>query len=260
MITRAELQSCMVEVLLATAGVRALALGGSDATGRTDEWSDLDLSVVVDDDAIEATFERVEAALLSLSPIRARLRIPEPAWHGFSQEFYALEDAPETLMVDLALIPVSLPAERRMLERERHGDCQVLHDPDGMLTAVPLDRPALAERAAGHLATLRARTALFAHMPQKALSRGHLADAVTAYQGFVLRPLIDVLRLRHAPERYDFGARYLDRDLPAEVGARLDRLCLPGDREQLAAAIAEGRGWLAEELAAFDAGDWSVAL
>ncbi|MDF1800304.1 MAG: nucleotidyltransferase domain-containing protein [Planctomycetota bacterium] len=260
MITRAELQACLVGVLGTSPGVRALALGGSDATGRTDGWSDLDLSVVVEDEAIEATFERVEGALLRLSPIRARLRIPEPAWHGFSQEFFALEDAPETLMVDLALIPASLPAERRMLERERHGDYQVVLDPEGLFTARPLDRPALAERAAAHLASLRARSALFGHMPQKALFRGHLADAVTAYQGFVLRPLIDLLRLRHAPERYDFGARYLDRDLPAETGARLDRLCLPGDPEQLGLAIAEARGWLAEELAALDAGDWSVAL
>jgi len=32
-----------------------------------------------------------------------------------------------------------------------------------------------------------------------------------------LAPLIELMRIRHCPDRFDFGPRYLDRDLPAEL-------------------------------------------
>ena len=60
----------VVEVLRAAleplAFVNAAWLGGSDAFGRADELSDVDLEVDVDDGQVAATFGAVEAALADM--------------------------------------------------------------------------------------------------------------------------------------------------------------------------------------------------
>ncbi len=65
----------------------ALALwqGGSAASGYTDEWSDIDIHVIVQDNCIEETFDIVETSLKTISNITFKYRIPEPTWHGHSQ-------------------------------------------------------------------------------------------------------------------------------------------------------------------------------
>ena len=62
----------------------------------------------------------------------------------------------------------------------------------------------------------------------RAVRRGLVAEAAVAYR----------VRLaggsggawwasEHDPDRFDFGARYLDRDLPAELRAEVEALALP---------------------------------
>ena len=91
----------VVEVLRAAlqplSWVNAAWLGGSDAFGRADELSDVDLEVDVDDGYVAATFGAVEAALAAASPIVARLVLPMPTWHGHAQRFYRLRDTAETI-------------------------------------------------------------------------------------------------------------------------------------------------------------------
>ena len=48
----------------------------------------------------------------------------------------------------------------------------------------------------------------------KAIRRGHQAEALAAYWATTLKPLAELLRMRHSPARWDFGMRYMDRDLP----------------------------------------------
>jgi len=62
---------------------RVLAMweGGSAAFGRLDAWSDLDIVLLVDDDATESTLVALESTLASLSPISLRHRLAQPTWH-----------------------------------------------------------------------------------------------------------------------------------------------------------------------------------
>src|SRR4029450_13715439 len=58
------------------AWVNAAWLGGSDAFGRADELSDVDLQVDLDDGHVAATFRAGEAGLGAASPTVARLGVP----------------------------------------------------------------------------------------------------------------------------------------------------------------------------------------
>jgi predicted nucleotidyltransferase len=255
---RAELIARLERALRSTPGVRAIALGGSDATGRTDALSDIDLSVVAGAEHVEAVFDAVAAALQARAPLRAHLRLPEPTWHGFSQAFYSLEGLPESTMVDLCVIPASLPREARFLEVERHGHYATLFDPEGLFTPVAMDWDAHLERARTGLETLRLRAVLFGHLPEKAVVRGHLAEAMSFYSAMVLKPLVDVLRARFCVERFDYGPRYLDRDLPEAEQAFVEALLFPVDADQLIVFARRARERLAAELKAYERGEWRL--
>jgi len=56
--------------------VHALWEGGAVAFNRLDEWSDIDLYLVVDDEKVEEVFSAVEEALASLSPIKQKYEVP----------------------------------------------------------------------------------------------------------------------------------------------------------------------------------------
>ena len=155
-----------------------------------------------------------------------RWRLADPTWHGNAQEFLSLRDADPAHFIDLVVQEPT--GGERFLEAERHGTAQVLFDRAGILTPLALDRDALQTRIDARLAVLRERFPLFQTLVTRAVRRGFVAEAAVAYQDHTYRPLIELLRIRHCPQRFDFGARYLDRDLPPALRAQVEALALPG--------------------------------
>jgi len=232
--------------LAAVDAVEGAWIGGSDAFGRADDLSDIDVAVVVPEESVAHTFDAVEAALERLGGIAAVWRVPLEGGFEIAQRFYRLHGAPEWLMIDVALVrPDQVD---RWLDPVRHGVPRVLFDRTGRIR--PVDDASLAARFAESLVNLKARTALLGHLPAKELARGKVVEAHYFWQKFLIGTLVEVLRARYAPRRQDFGLRYLDLDLPSDVYARLEKLMLVGDAAGLGRAIDATRTWLDEELAA----------
>ena len=223
-LTREQIVEVLQKTLSAMPAARAAWLGGSDATGRTDTYSDIDCQTLVEDEAVEQVFEAVAAALDALSPIDVQYRIPEPTWHGHSQAFYRLQDAPPWLLVDLAVLKTSSAPDNRFLEPERHGHQHVLFDRDGLVRPAPFDRQSHETAMKARLPHLATRFKLFHIFVDKAIWRQDPPDAIATYHAMTLRPLVELLRVRHCPDRYDFGMRYLKRDLPPDVYNQLEPL------------------------------------
>jgi predicted nucleotidyltransferase len=245
---RDEILAAVTEALRALPFVRAAWLGGSDATGRTDRWSDLDLMVVVEDGRVEETFAAVRAAAETLSPIAHRLRMPKGAALGHEQEFASLASADPAHFLDTVVIEKSRPGW--LLEPERHGTPVVLFDRDGLVKPAPFDRAAHEARMRSRLATLRESFFLFQTLVTRAVARGAAADAAAAYVAVTLRPLVEVLRMRYCPDRFDFGPRYLDRDLPPAVRAEVEALAFPGSLAAVEACRARAEALFRETLIA----------
>jgi len=245
--------------------IRAGSLGGSDATGRADDLSDVDLFLLVAPDgdaskrtgqgsgstAIERAAAAIEDVLRSLSPIRIAYRLPMPTWHGFHQAFYQLAEAPEHLMIDWVIIEVGTP--HPWLEVERHGTHRVLFDKDDLMRPVHVDRAAIARTIEKRVADLRVKFALFRHLAPKLADRGLPADAAYFYQALALRPLVDLLRITHCPDRHDFGFRYLREDLPREEYEAVCRLCYPRSAADIPAFTREIGAMMEGLLAPWDA-------
>lgn len=236
---RASLIHTLRASLEAQGRVVAAWEGGSAAFERDDEWSDVDAVAVVHDDAVAAVFAQVEADLAALSPIE--LRFDPPAVPGFAQRFYRLQGFGEFHIVDLVLFRRSDPLLFR--EVELHGRGRTWFDREGLLVERHLDAAADAAAAAARVEPLRAQFEMMQHLVRKDLHRGRHVDALAFFHAYTLRPLVEALRLLHAPHTRIFGLRYLGRDLPAPVVQRVERLAYVADAAQLAAVQAEAEAW-----------------
>jgi hypothetical protein len=222
--------------LLPLSYVNAAWLGGSDAFGRADELSDVDLQVDVDDGFVAATFGAVEAALAAASPVVARLVMPMPTWHGHAQRFYRLRDTAEFTAVDVVVFRHSDP-RRYYNQTERHGRPLVLFDRARVVRPAPLDLTELRATLDREVAGVRERLPFTLPLVAKEVRRGDALAALGAYQHHVLRPLVLLYRVRHTPARHDFGTRYTRDDLPAEVQATLAELSFVAGLDDLAAKL-----------------------
>ncbi|HEX7149540.1 MAG TPA: hypothetical protein VF512_18675 [Actinomycetota bacterium] len=233
--------------LLPLPHVNAAWLGGSDAFGRADELSDVDLQVEVDDGFVAATFGAVEAALAAASPIVARLVMPMPTWHGHAQRFYRLRDTAETCAVDVVVFERSDP-RRYYNQTERHGRPLVLFDRAGVVRPVPLDPAELDATLAAAVAGIRERLPFTLPQAAKEVRRGDALAALGSYHRYLLAPLVTLYRVRHTPARHDFGSRYTRDDLPPEVQETLAELSFVADLDDLAAKLPRAERLLRELL------------
>ena len=56
------------------------------------------------------------------------------------------------------------------------------------------------------------------------LRRGHFLEALAYYRRFVLEPLVELLRLQHAPHKADYALKHIERDLPPDLVRQLESL------------------------------------
>jgi hypothetical protein len=244
--TRDEVRRAIHAALEPLPFVHAAWEGGSTAFGRDDQFSDLDLHVLVDDDFVERAFAAVEDSLLSLGGISLHYRVPEPSWHGHSQAFYRLVEGAPHLLVDVVVMRCS--SEGRFLGRERHGEPVVLFDKIGQIRAEPVDREELREIVEHRLRRIHTLVPMFADFVEKELHRDNELGALANYHGFVLRPLVELLGIRYCPERSDYGVRHVVGDLPPEAVERLEHLWFVPDAAGVLERCRDALEWVGEIL------------
>jgi hypothetical protein len=230
--------------------VHALWEGGSASFGRADEWSDVDVGVAVEDGRADDGFAAVERALEGLGPIAQRWTI-NASTHPKPQRMYRFADQAAPL-VDVGVLPASTKEGDRFLDPKRHGRAQVVFDRTGFTRVAPPDPAAWRERLRARLADLTPRVDFLGHYAVKSARRGDLAEAVSFYQAFVLRPLVEALRIRHDPWRHDFDVRYLRHDLPEPHRSRLFALWTVRDADDLLRKRDEAEAWFREVVASID--------
>lgn len=228
---RERIFAAVLVPLQADAAVRAAWEGGSVAMGRADAFSDIDLYVVAEIAHHEAVLDAFERALTGAVSIAHVWRVDPPSFAGVTQRIYLLHDAPPYFAVDCALITPT--ASATFLEHERHGDPRVLFDRDGAIVAPPLDRAAHAARMQKRLAQIRAAWPVYRTIVEKELTRGRALDAIGFYLNGLLRPLIELAGMRHRPDRFDYGWRYLHDDLPPAAQRELEGLAYVDNPDKL---------------------------
>ena len=237
----------LIAGLLPLEPVRACFEGGSAATGRLDDFSDVDLVIVAPLSASEALFDTIETALSSFTAITHRWPVEPPPFPDTAQRFYFLADAPPFFAVDCVVVTET--AVPQFLERERHGDPLVYFDRGGTIRARPVDQPTLAARRARRWRQLQGAVPVYAMLVDKELARNRPLEAMGFYQT-LLRALLEVLGIEHRPDRFDFGWRYVESQMPEDARRLIAHFAFVGDPETLRKRAPELAAELAQRLAA----------
>lgn len=240
LLTRRELIAHLRVALPESDNIRAAWLGGSDAFNRADGLSDVDVFILVTRGRVEEAAGHFRRSIERLSPLSRELRMPMPSWHGCHQAFYQLQRAPEHLMVDWLAVEQGQTHEWSHVER--HGTPEIWFDKDGDIRPTHIDEGANRDAVERRIADLEIRFGLFRHLAAKQAARGLPTDGASFYHNHVLRPLVDLLRCVHCPERHDYGLRYLRDDLPPDVYERVCGLCYPAGVDELPRLVSEATG------------------
>lgn len=205
MYNRSQLVEAVKGWAIANKNLLAAWEGGSAATGRLDQYSDLDLYLVVEKD-VEVIFTSLEEFLVKKFGIFRKFRIPEPAWHGLSQCFYVVNNVAPLVYMDVAVIKRDAPD--KYMQRDRHGDAIVWFDHAGIYNHAPSSKEDVVNRGKAMYASAISTDFLNMLEVEKGLKRGHFLDVFPPFYGFVQRQLVVMLNLKYRPERADFGLRY----------------------------------------------------
>lgn len=249
-VTRNDIIEVLIKALKPLNYVHAFWEGGAIAFNRLDEWSDIDLYAVVDDDKVEETFNVIENALKTLSPIKQKLYIPQLPWPGISQTFYKLEKTSEFLIVDFAVIKLSAPD--KLLETEIHGNLVFYFNKSKKLKPSRLDRNSFLEKLQARIEMLKVRFDLFNNLVEKEINRGNILEALEWYRAFTLSSLIEVLRMKYYPFHYNFRMRYIHYELPHEIVRELENLYFVKNEEDLKEKYVKATEWFIKEISGID--------
>lgn len=189
--------------------------GGSVATGFADEYSDLDLLVIIEDKDTEPVFQLLQEHFSSLYGIERYYRLPEPAWHGMSQAFYLLKDCPSCFYCDIAVVPRSNP--HKFTEPDRHGNAWIWFDKDRVFSAMPTpleEQESLVQKVLGAVFAIDFLAIIEL---DKSLQRENWLASQMNWQLFINRCLVPLLNAKYRPAKVDFGIRYAEREYPPEI-------------------------------------------
>ena len=229
--------------------VRCVWVGGSAVTGGYDEWSDLDVVALCTPGTSSAAAERWLAKARTDFDVRDVWEPPVTTWPDGRQLFLNLQDRPglleePTRLVDLVVL--DLADLHSHVDVRRHGRLLVLHDPESLIVLESEDTAAAMAEA---LDQVHQRRVTGEWLVNRAIARGHVAEAVDLYLRFPLAGVVRLLRAEHCPWRHDFGLRYLREDLPAEVADRVEELVPGATSASLEELSLRCYAWLDELLA-----------
>jgi hypothetical protein len=196
--------------------------GGSAAFQRDDEWSDLDLQIIVMDDFVEQAIIILENTLKSIAPIEDKYILPQPAWHGQWQGFYKLRGVSPYLMLDVLIMKESSPSY--FTEVEMHGTPIVFFDKTGRIGNEHINSEELFTTISNRIRRAENITRMFNLMVEKEILRHREVDAFDLYYNLFLRTLVELLRIKYDPARWSFGLRYLSFALPPKVYEQIKSL------------------------------------
>lgn len=258
MLTRETILSALKAALEPLDYVNAMWEGGAAAFNRVDDWSDIDLQIDVADGRVADALAVVESTLRGLSPIDLRYELPQPIWHGHFQAFYRFAQASPFLLLDFVIIQHGNP--NKFLEKEIHGKALVHFDKCAVVQAAPMDVPVFLDMLKQRVETLRVTFEMYQVFPQKEIERGNAVEALSYYYGMILRPLVELLRIVHCPQRYNFHTRYVYYELPEDIVRRLESLYYLPNMHAIPRAQELASRLFADTLAALDWNAIAAAL
>ncbi|MBS1492508.1 MAG: nucleotidyltransferase domain-containing protein [Bacteroidetes bacterium] len=244
---REKIVNSLVKLYEPIEDVYAVWENGSTAFNRLDDYSDIDLAVECEKEIIPSLIEKTEKLLEEVVGIEARYEIKQNPFPGMEQVFYKFKNTSPFLLLDIGFLRHGENKEG-FIQPEIHGEVKVHFDKIGMTEVKELEKGEWDKKMAARVELIRKRHEVFGIMPLKELPREQYVDAFAFYYGFYLNTLVELLRIKYKPFRYNFGLRYLKYDLPPEVFAEVEPLVFMKDPEDMKNKIHKAKAMIEELL------------
>jgi predicted nucleotidyltransferase len=241
MLTRSEIVDALVKSLKPLEFVHAFWEGGAIAFNRVDQWSDIDLYVVVEEEKVDEIFRKVEKALKQLSRIKQKYEVEHPKHLRLFQAFYRLVDADVFHIVDLAVLTPSSP--EMYLEPKVHGNAVFHFNKEGKIVIPHLDKSRFRKKLEQRIENLCEKFSMFNIFVQKEINRENCLEALDLYHAITLATLIEALRIKENPFHHNFKTRYIHRELKIETIERLRHLSFVRNEKDLQEKYREASEW-----------------
>jgi predicted nucleotidyltransferase len=244
---REKIVNALIKLYEPIENVYAVWQNGSIAFDRLDDYSDIDLAVECEKDIIPSLIEKTEKILEEVVGIEARYEIKQNPFPGMEQIFYKFKNTSPFLLLDIGFLKHGENKEG-FIQPEIHGEVKVHFDKIGMTEVKELEKGEWDKKMAARVELIKKRHEVFNVMPLKELPREQFVDAFAFYNGFYLNTLVELLRIKYKPFRYNFGLRYLKYDLPPEVFAEVEQLIFIKDAEDMKNKIFKAKAMIEELL------------
>jgi predicted nucleotidyltransferase len=226
------------EVMEQDARVHAMWIGGSVAEGYDDELSDIDIWIDIDDGYDEAVFESIETFLKSRGVLD--VNFSEGITPPFSHRIYHLAH-----MDSLHFIEATLHSHSHKFGLfDSLRKIKVLFDKDDSTKFEPFDEVSYQNMLEERKQFLIEKIKLGELSVKKELQRKQFPDAMHNYQFWLVEPVIELARIKHAPLKITHGLKHGSRDLPKDTVAEIESLYIISSLDDLNQKIDEVKAML----------------
>lgn len=194
---------------------------GADAIGRVDEFSDLDIWFDVEDRYVDQVIQQIKSTLVKLAPIDFVFEKK----HGhpqIRQLFLHLEGTFEFLIIDLCVQSHSRKIE--FIIENKDEEVNVIFDKKNVIKYKSLDIAEFEHGLKERIEELNKIFSFFSIWVTKEINRKNYLEALNYYHQYILKPLVELCRIRYEPTKYDFYLKHIKWDLPENVVLLLENL------------------------------------
>lgn len=201
--------------------VFAFWLEWADAHERVDQYSDIDMWIDVEDGYESKAFEELENMLKEFWQIDFAHEVKHPH-PKIRQKFFHIKDTSEFLIID-----VCAQSHSRIFwytKENKDEKVKILFDKTGVVNYKELDKTRFDTEIQERMQELKKTFLFFQVWVKKSIQRNNFLGALGYYHDKVLKPLVELLRLKHEPSKKDFYLKDIVADLPLEQLKELEDL------------------------------------
>lgn len=224
--------------------VNAMWQVGAAAFNRIDQWSDIDIVLDVIDDQVLKVFPHIDSSLTTIYPIEYEFLCQQPLSEGANQKSYKLQGVSEYLVIEVCAVKHS--ATEKFLDSKIHSDILVSFDKCGVTQSKGSIEKDIDTAIRERLQRLNNFFHIYQFLIKKEINRGNALEAAEYFRIHSVAHLLELLRIKYSPTRFDFNTRYAYYDLPHDIVKRLERYYFIKDIEDLRRKHIEVVEWFDE--------------
>ncbi len=220
-ITRDKIIKKLHDGLIKNQSVFAFWIEGADALNTTDKYSDLDIWLDVEDSFEDKVLREIQSILSQINSLDFEYEIDHPH-PKIKQAFFHLKNTSEFFIIDVCIQSHSRGIF--LTKGKKDEEIKVIFDRKKIIKFKELDKADFKKLLAKRIKKLNETFLFFQAWVKKGVNRNNFLEALNYYYSFVLEPLVELLRIKYEPTKYNFGLKHIERDLPNDMLSEIEDL------------------------------------